>query len=183
MGAFGGFLGGLSGGISGIPLQNGQQGKQGGAQSGTQSQGSSPLTGLMNGQWSILPIIKNALGGGAQQPQQQSTVPGQNPANAQQPINTQTALPHAGFNGLIPMVSNYYHNHEAKIADSAAQTHVQALQDPNLTPEQRGYHITNLQHIYANRPDVLKQMGIPAPGGQNIPAVPAASAPTAAGGK
>jgi len=76
------------------------------------------------------------------------------------------------------MAGNYIQNHQAKQQDALAQTHIQALQDPNLTPEQRGYHISNLQQIYKNRPQVLQQMGIPVPGAYNVPAIPAA-----AGGK
>lgn len=112
------------------------------------------------------------------------------PANPNGPVNTQTQQ--HGFHGLVPMVQGYYANHQAKVQDAQAQQHIQSLQDPHTTPEQRQYHISNLQHIYAGRPEVLKQMGIPVPSTYNVPQVQApatapatapAAAPSSAGGK
>jgi hypothetical protein len=82
------------------------------------------------------------------------------------------------------MAQNYYHNHQAKQQDAVGQTHLDALQDPNVTPEQRQYHYSGLQQTYANRPDVLKQLGLPpAPGSYNVPSVGTpAAAPQTAGG-
>jgi hypothetical protein len=105
-----------------------------------------------------------------------TTSPAQVAPNGQ-PINSQ--VPNNGFHGLVPMAQNYYTNHQARANDALAGTHIQALQDPNTTPEQRQYHINNLQQIYQSRPDVLQQMGIPVPGAQHIPsiqAIPNASA-------
>jgi hypothetical protein len=165
MGAFSGFLGGLA---------NGAVGKK----AGQDQFGSPPSSGTKAAPQSLPADLGTPTGTGIQAgvavPEHgwQSTVPSQNPANAQQPINTQTGLPHSGFNGLIPMIGNYIQNHQAKANDAQAQTHVQALQTAGLTPEQRQYHISALQQLYKNRPDVLQQMGIPAaPGGYNVPSV------------
>ncbi len=73
-------------------------------------------------------------------------------------------------NGLAPMIPGYYQDHEAKISDATAQTHVQALQNPSITPEQRQYHISGIQRAYAQQPDRLKQMGIPVT--NSAPAMP-----------
>jgi hypothetical protein len=69
------------------------------------------------------------------------------------------AQPPQNANGLDP----YFQNHEAKISDATAQTHMQALQSSGITPEQRQYHISGIQQAYAQQPDRLKQMGIPVP--------------------
>lgn len=107
------------------------------------------------------------------QPKQQAqpAAPAQPSGTAQQPVNTQTQQ--SGFHGLVPMVQNYYANHQAKAEDAQANTHMQALQQAGITPEQRAYHIAQIQQIYRNRPQVLQQMGIPVPGAYNVPAVPA----------
>lgn len=103
-----------------------------------------------------------------------------NQPNTNQPINTQNQQ--HGFNGIIPMVQNYYSNHQAKVQDASAQPHINSLSDPNISPEQRQYHVNNLQQIYANRPDVLQQMGLRV---NNAPSVPyiGATAVQPAGGK
>ena len=98
------------------------------------------------------------------------------------PINTQQHQ--SGFHGLIPMVTNYYQNHQAGVRDAAAQPHLQSLQDPNITPEQRQYHISALQQTYSAQPQVLQQLGIAPQGtaGQGGYFVPQVQG-TAAGGK
>jgi hypothetical protein len=105
----------------------------------------------------------------------QSTVPGQNQSSGQ-PINTQT--PSQGFNGLVPFIGHYIQNHQAKMADTQAQSHIQALQGGNLTPEQQQYHISQLQQLYKGRPEVLQQLGIPNPHAYYVPTI-SAQTPTA----
>ena len=149
MSAGGGFLGGLASQISGS-----QQKKQ-------QGQGQSPFDA---------PNFDKA---------KQAAIPApaaSQPGQAQQPLNTQTQQ--QGFHGLVPMIQNYYQNHQAKMEDAQAQVHMNALQDPSITPEQRQYHISGIQQTYKNRPDVLQKMGIPLPGGQNIPQITPSAQPS-----
>lgn len=126
-----------------------------------------PLAGILNSRPAAQPA--------AAQPSTQPV-----PAAPGQPINTQTQQ--SGFHGVVPMIQNYYSNHQAKVQDSSATPHVQSLQDPSTTPEQRQYHIAQLQQIYANRPQVLQQMGISAPGGYNVPSVQPVNMPQPAQG-
>lgn len=185
MGAFGGFLGGLGQGV-----QNQQQADGVGA-GGGQQQGSgagSGLSSMFGGQWGILPIIQKALGGGAASSgggskgpapvTQTGTVPNPNAAQREMEWSAQkngivpgTTIPNSapgqqqhGFNGLVPMMKGYYASHQAKVQDAAAAPHISSLQDPTITPEQQAYHLSNLQSIYAGRPEMLKQYGIQSPG-------------------
>lgn len=161
MGAFGGFLGGIGQGV-----QNQQQADGIGAGGQKQQQGSGSgngLSSMFGGQWGILPIIKNAIGGGggggaankapAPTPSPSTTIPNPNPGQQQH-----------GFNGLVPMMKGYYAAHQAKVQDATAAPHISSLQDPTITPEQQAYHLSNLQSIYAGRPEMLKQYGISPPG-------------------
>lgn len=192
MGAFGGFAGGLGGGLL----------KQEAANDPTNPGGNTPSSGASatgGGNMGILPIIKNVLSGGKSGAAAQAAptatpmaqtgapvvggIPPPPGAGQTAPVNTQQQQ-QPGFHGLAPMLQGYIQNHQAKVQDAAAGPHVQALQDPNTTPEQRQYHISQLQATYANRPDVLQKMGI---GGQSIPnvsqapqAVAAPAAPAAA---
>lgn len=171
-----GFLGGGSGGA--------------GATMGA----ASPVTGAANavagGQYSILPIINKILGIGGPPPAASSPAPAPAPtatppatstAQSSQQINTQQHQP--GFHGLVPMGLQYFQNHQAKMRDAQAQTHLDALQDPSVTPEQRQYHVSGLQNIYSGQPDVLSKLGLGAPaasGGYNVPSVAPAATPTVA---
>jgi hypothetical protein len=55
----------------------------------------------------------------------------------------------------------YYQNHQETVRNAMAQPHIDSLNDPAATPEQRQYHINNLRSIYAGQPQVLQQMGLP----------------------
>lgn len=75
------------------------------------------------------------------------------------PIRTQTQS--YGFNGAVPMLSHMWANHQAASRDASAQPHIDALQQPNITPEQRNWHMNQLQNTYKNQPEVLQQLGLP----------------------
>lgn len=158
MGAFGGFLGGMGQGVSNLQQEDGvgpggqKQGQQGAGQAGGAG-------GLFGGQWGILPIIKNALGGGGPS--------GSSPAVAnttapQAAIPSPSAGSQGRFNG-VPGIQSYIAGHQARVQDASAQPHISSLQDPTITPEQQAYHMSNLQQIYANRPEMLKQYGLQPP--------------------
>lgn len=172
MGAFGGFLGGLGQGV-----QNQQQADGVGAGGGQQQKGSgagSGLSSMFGGQWGILPIIQKALGGGAASSgggskgpapvAQTGTVPSPTANGAPAVPAGQPTAPHQAFSGILPMMKGYYASHQAKVQDAAAAPHVDSLNDPTITPEQQAYHLSNLQSIYAGRPEMLKQYGIQSPG-------------------
>lgn len=172
MGAFGGFLSGIGNGV-----QKKQQQDMVTSAPATSSVAQHPIQtgpfgGLFGGKWGTSPVINNA-----------TTVNPQPVASAQtpnaQPINSQQQQ--QGFHGLVPMVQNYYANHQAKVQDMSAQPHIQSLQDPNTTPEQRQYHVNSLQQVYANRPDVLHQLGISNPNAYNVPNVGTTAVPPAGG--
>jgi hypothetical protein len=74
-----------------------------------------------------------------------------------QQLKQVVAAPVTAANSAI----GYYQNHQAKVQNAAAQPHVDSLNDPATTPEQRQYHINNLRSIYAGQPQVLQQMGLP----------------------
>jgi hypothetical protein len=71
--------------------------------------------------------------------------PGQQPAGGQQPATQQGVGQH--FQGLLPMMNNYVQQHQQKAQAAVAQTHQQALADPNTTPEQRQFHLNALQQM------------------------------------
>lgn len=146
MGAFGGFLSGIGQGV-----QNQQQADGIGA--GGQKQGSPSWGGLLPMMTGQKPTQTAASTTPAPVANTGTTIP--NPAPGQQ---------QHGFNGLVPMMKGYYAAHQARVQDSAAQPHIDSLNDPALTPEQQAYHLSNLQSIYAGRPEMLKQYGISPPG-------------------
>lgn len=156
MGAFGGFLSGMGQGIQNKQKQDSDNGKTGNSWGGL-------LPGNNGG----------GVAGG-------SGIPATTPATPSiaQPGGTpaQPQPQHKVFQGLLPMAQGYYANHQAKVQDAQAQPHISSLQDPTLTPEQQQYHLSNLQSIYAGRPEMLKQYGLQAPG------APTAAAPVVQAG-
>lgn len=149
MGAFGGFLSGIGQGV-----QNQQQADGIGAGGQKQPGGGGSSWG------GLIPMITGKKPAAAPT----STTPA--------PVaNTGTTIPNPqpgqqqhGFNGLVPMMKGYYAAHQAKVQDAAAAPHIDSLNDPSVTPEQQAYHLSNLQSIYAGRPEMLKQYGIQSPG-------------------
>jgi hypothetical protein len=172
MGAFTGFLSGLMNGA-----KNKQQPQQPDMASGAMGKTVPAGTQAPTSPSGLEMVPPSFYQSGYIPPQQSAP-----PPPPQRPINTQQTLG-SGWHGLVPMAQNYYANHQAKQQDAVANTHVQALQDANTTPEQRQYHINQLMQIYHNRPDILQGLGI---GGYNVPSVqatPPAAQPAAAGGK
>lgn len=150
MGAFGGFLSGIGQGV-----QNQQQADGIGA-GGQKQQGTGGQKGATWG--GLLPMMTG------QKPQQPAAAPAATPAPTATIPNPAPGQQQHGFNGLVPMMKGYYAAHQAKVQDAAAAPHISSLNDPALTPEQQAYHLSNLQSIYAGRPEMLKQYGISAPG-------------------
>jgi hypothetical protein len=121
----------------------------GGTSAGSAMGGASPATAatgaVTSGQYSILPLINKILGIG--QPAQAAPPAAATPAAATPGAAQPPAQPKQGFQGFIPMGLQYLQNHQAKMRAAQAQTHLDALQNPAATPEQRQYHQDGLQGL------------------------------------